>query len=237
MMRIFKIIRRKTPVENKTREYLKYAILEVILVMAGILLALQINNWNEERKDKIKEKSLLDDLIENLEINIHLLFEGLEIDKKAIQSSEIILDIIRNNKQYSDSLDVHFQNSRIVKHPYLSNSAFEAIENEGFYIIRSKELRKEIINLFDNTYPSMTREISLIDETVIKPTMQMFMIDNFEQINNRSVPNDFNRLLDNQQYINILTINMSLQTWFKNQRNHSLNETERLLQHIKNELN
>ena len=36
--------------ENKTGKYLKYAIGEIVLVVIGILIALQINNWNEERK-------------------------------------------------------------------------------------------------------------------------------------------------------------------------------------------
>jgi len=44
--------------ENKTSKYLKYAIGEIALVMIGILLALQVNNWNENRKDKLKEKDL-----------------------------------------------------------------------------------------------------------------------------------------------------------------------------------
>ena len=42
--------------ENKTGKYFKYAFGEIILVVIGILIALQINNWNENRKNKIKEK-------------------------------------------------------------------------------------------------------------------------------------------------------------------------------------
>ena len=41
--------------KNKLGKYLKYAIAEIILVMVGILLAVQVNNWNENRKSKIKE--------------------------------------------------------------------------------------------------------------------------------------------------------------------------------------
>lgn len=44
--------------ENKTFQYLKYAMGEIILVVIGILIALQINNWNENRKDRLKEKEL-----------------------------------------------------------------------------------------------------------------------------------------------------------------------------------
>ena len=54
--------------KNKTGKYLKYAIGEIVLVVFGILIALQINNWNENRKAEAKERKLLielkDDLIE-----------------------------------------------------------------------------------------------------------------------------------------------------------------------------
>lgn len=54
--------------ENKTSKYLKYAIGEIVLVVIGILIALQINNWNESRKDRITEQKILNILHQNLTI-------------------------------------------------------------------------------------------------------------------------------------------------------------------------
>ena len=48
--------------QNKTSKYFKYAIGEVVLVVIGILIALQINNWNENRKDGVKEQIILKSL-------------------------------------------------------------------------------------------------------------------------------------------------------------------------------
>jgi hypothetical protein len=42
--------------KNKTGKYFKYAIGEIVLVMIGILLALQVSNWNQERKDRIRKR-------------------------------------------------------------------------------------------------------------------------------------------------------------------------------------
>jgi hypothetical protein len=58
MLTFFRKIRKKLANDNKPLKYMRYALGEILLVMIGILLALQVNNWNEERKDRIKEKEL-----------------------------------------------------------------------------------------------------------------------------------------------------------------------------------
>jgi hypothetical protein len=50
MIKLFKKIRQNLLLENKTSKYFKYAIGEIVLVVIGILIALQINNWNENKK-------------------------------------------------------------------------------------------------------------------------------------------------------------------------------------------
>ena len=50
MLKFFRSIRRQLLNENKTGKYFRYAIGEILLVVIGILIALQINNWNEGRK-------------------------------------------------------------------------------------------------------------------------------------------------------------------------------------------
>ena len=50
MINFFRKIRRKLADDNKPIKYMRYAVGEIVLVMVGILLALQVNNWNEERK-------------------------------------------------------------------------------------------------------------------------------------------------------------------------------------------
>ena len=69
MIKFFRKIRQNLLSEGKTAKYLKYAIGEIILVVIGILIALQINNWNESIKQAIAERefitSLKNDLIQD----------------------------------------------------------------------------------------------------------------------------------------------------------------------------
>lgn len=68
MIKFFRKIRQNLLMENKTGKYFKYAIGEIILVVIGILIALGINNWNENRKDSIQEEIVLRSLLENLHL-------------------------------------------------------------------------------------------------------------------------------------------------------------------------
>ena len=62
MIKFFRTIRFNLMSKNKTGKYFKYAIGEIVLVMIGILLALQVNDWNEQRKINSQEQELLEGL-------------------------------------------------------------------------------------------------------------------------------------------------------------------------------
>lgn len=66
MAKIFRNIRQKLLVENRVTRYLLYALGEIILVVIGILIALQINNWNEFRKERKREEMYLNSLKSDL---------------------------------------------------------------------------------------------------------------------------------------------------------------------------
>ena len=66
MIKFFRHIRKSLLMENRTSKYFKYAIGEIILVVIGILIALQINTWNQNRIYLKIEKQLLSELLENL---------------------------------------------------------------------------------------------------------------------------------------------------------------------------
>ena len=80
MIKFFRHIRQSLIMENKTGssakasakagKYLKYAIGEIILVVIGILIALQINNWNEQRKIRQSEQDILNNLKETTDTNV-----------------------------------------------------------------------------------------------------------------------------------------------------------------------
>ncbi|MDR9416708.1 MAG: DUF6090 family protein, partial [Gracilimonas sp.] len=71
MLRFFRTIRKKLIEEDNIRTYLLYAIGEILLVVIGILIALQVNNWNETRKNKQLEQTYYENLIRDLKSQLN----------------------------------------------------------------------------------------------------------------------------------------------------------------------
>lgn len=98
MIKFFRRIRQNLLSEGKTGKYFKYAIGEVVLVVIGILIALQVNNWNEQRKQKQNYLNIIriiknDLMIDTLNINQVIgYYEELEYAFLLSKNDTIILD-------------------------------------------------------------------------------------------------------------------------------------------------
>lgn len=85
MIKFFRHIRQSMINQNRTKKYLLYAIGEIILVVIGILIALQINNWNEARKVNLGVDTQLRSMKKELQQDIVFYQDLIENDKKRIE--------------------------------------------------------------------------------------------------------------------------------------------------------
>jgi len=147
MLKFFRRIRRKLINEGNLKRYLIYAIGEILLVMIGILLALQINNWNEDRKEKQFEKNLLLELRENLQSDISLNILQISTQNAHIDHIEELINHLHSNLPYSDTLNfirvVYFESYQV------NRSAYESLKSRGFEKLSSKELKRELSRYYD----------------------------------------------------------------------------------------
>lgn len=98
MIKFFRKIRQNLLRENKTGKYFKYAIGEIILVVIGILIALQINNWNENRNEKKSLKILTENLHNEFATNLKELETDLIRIKRKISAGNELLTYFGKEK-------------------------------------------------------------------------------------------------------------------------------------------
>jgi len=100
MIKFFRRIRQKLLSANKFSKYLIYALGEIFLVVIGILIALQINNWNEYRKERILEDSLLEKMSDNIKDDIDQYEKVLTVEANYRIQIDSFLTVIRNPTKY-----------------------------------------------------------------------------------------------------------------------------------------
>ena len=150
MIQFFRKIRQSLIMENNTSKYLKYAIGEIILVVIGILIALQINNWNEHRKERDQSIFYHEQLINDLEIVIESLNNDIKWAKTVkteINRATLILDQGIANDSTLKILDFALGNYFRLNRELPEITSYEEMKSSGqLKLIYNKSLRKEIAN-------------------------------------------------------------------------------------------
>ena len=163
MIKFFRKIRYDLMNQNKTSKYLKYAIGEIILVMIGILLALQVNNWNTNRTQKQKENLLLTDLNKEFKINKTQLDSVLKAHYSSMKSSTYLLSRlpIKNvKKENLDSLGYHIWNHKTFTFNPSSGVTSSIMNSSSINIISNIELRQLLVGWNDLLLDYQEEEIS-----------------------------------------------------------------------------
>jgi hypothetical protein len=126
---------------GKTGKYFKYAIGEIILVVIGILIALQINNWNEYRKDRVKEQAVLRQIKGEYQNNLKQLESKIHIREIIINSSQKIISYIDNSQGVPED-SILFNLSRGSYRPTFDPIKNDIISSNKLSLIKNDSLRK-----------------------------------------------------------------------------------------------
>jgi len=164
MIKFFRNIRRRLLTEGKTGKYVKYAIGEIALVVIGILIALQINNWNEKRKINTLELKALQEIASDLQEDLSSLENDIALNLRGLKSATIIRESLDNNPYYHDSLAIHFGRLDFNTTYTVKTSGFDNLKNLGFQIIANDSLRKSITDLYASEYSFLKEREELSEQ-------------------------------------------------------------------------
>jgi len=161
MIKFFRQIRKTLLMENKTSKYLKYAIGEIVLVVIGILIALQINIWNENRKARLNEKAILNSLKEELNSTLQELKRDLKVQNNYKQSTENVYTYIQNKPKLVDSMYKDFYNIAGLESTFPKTSVYKSLISGNIEIVRSDTLRKLITDIYETLYPRIISKVNI----------------------------------------------------------------------------
>ena len=151
MIKFFRKIRQNLISEGKTLKYLKYAIGEIVLVVIGILIALAVNNWNQERKDNSLGKEYLLRIHSDLILDT-INFKGIITSNNKLREEikgflVTLYDGIDNIEQVQNMSDIYDRALDQVFSP--NNNTYKGMISSGTLgLIQNLELKEEIIDLY-----------------------------------------------------------------------------------------
>ena len=180
MIKFFRKIRLELMEQNKTAKYFKYAIGEIILVVIGILIALQINNWNNNKINRSESNELNQRLLAEVNTNIDLGLKKMEQIENMIKSSKGILDLfnIPLTNKTSKTLDsLVYIVIEGVKIEYVTGTLGEGLNTGKVALLDSKILKSKLYGLPSNI--EYVREYDKTFSDYATHYLQPFLYKNF----------------------------------------------------------
>ncbi|WP_406682981.1 DUF6090 family protein [Seonamhaeicola sp. MEBiC1930] len=229
MIKFFRNIRKKLLNEGNTSKYLKYAFGEIILVVIGILIALQINNWNENRKQTAEEIRLLENLKVSLLRDTGQLSRFIVLQRRIPKSANLILEYLEKDLPYQDSLKTHFGNTTNLFIWNHDKSGYETIQSKGMHVITNEYLRRKISSYYaiveesHSKYMDMYQDFLLTSINEILKTrfdqiwegnaMEFYKNFSYESPISKMTPLDFESLKSDQEYLFFLKTISNFYDW------------------------
>lgn len=232
MIKFFRKIRQNLLMKNKTGKYFKYAVGEIVLVVIGILIAIQINNWNEQNKiDKI-ENTYLTRLIQDLDDNITSWEKLIKNEEKRFEGTKQFIKF-GLNKNIDSVLNVlpHFNIIGRWDDLTMNQVTFDEMKSSGKLDIISNDSIKISLLQLDQVYKKVfernaTRKAGhkkYIDDPItdVLNTLNFVVLDNAlsdlhpknynkEELESylESFRSDFFELFNNQRFMNAVVTSM-----------------------------
>ena len=152
MLTFLRKIRKSLIESSSARKYMLYAIGEILLVMIGILLAMQVNNWNEFRKSKNRLKSHYHELLEELTFDLEMINEHLINLERIDQEGMYVRAFLQNSSEHVDTFRLieAFLSAGYYAGFDASRVAYDNLVNSGeINLIENDEL-KRLLSVFHN---------------------------------------------------------------------------------------
>jgi len=159
MIKFFRKIRQRLLNENRFSKYLLYATGEIVLVVIGILIALQINNWNENKKQQKEVQNALMEIKNDLILDQMVLHEALNRKNEEYDKQQRVIDILDHKKEMVQDFDKLLGHLMLKRNVEFTKNGFDLLKDMGIGKIEDDDFRIKLTSYYDLSLPRIQAEI------------------------------------------------------------------------------
>lgn len=168
MIKFFRHIRQGLIKENKIGKYLKYAIGEIVLVVIGILIALQINNWNVNQIEKSQEKTYYVNIKRQIGEDKNAILANIDYNNRFLRQFEVAITIIEeNDRSMMDSLAKISLNLTEFSDFHRQSNIYETMVNSGEIKLLNNQEIIEALQQLEEKYIFINKLEDLHSQAVV----------------------------------------------------------------------
>ena len=245
MIRLFGQLRNRALTKEKSIRYVSYALGEVILIVVGILIAVQINNWNEARGLRKLEVQSLEAISAALEQSRQNLIANRDGEARWLGYSQSILDHLDTCQPYRAELDQAFGSYFWTSKAELAVGAYEQLKSNGLSLVSNADLRNRITHMFEIRFPKTLSENQSWDDKLLVAAIypehvklfRKYFPDGWSVLEDEYArPLDYPALCENETFKNVLAEIVALRQFNLATTGQTLQEIEDLHTAIRAEL-
>jgi len=211
MLRVFRKLRQHLLDQNKFSRYLLYAIGEILLVVIGILIALQVDTWNKGRELRAEELELLKNFKASLAKDIVYMQGSKTTYEKARNSLDFLIDYMEQDLPYVDSLKYHFANITFDWGLQYDFSTYQVLKSKDLNLISNDSLRSDLVTYYEyaqglglrlaNRYSRIIEDAS---KTILSRHFDQMWEVRIDDLQGEMIPFDYQALKQDRQFMYFL---------------------------------
>ena len=209
MITLFRRIRPKLIDSGSVTKYLLYASGEILLVVIGILIALQVNNWNETNKMHKQINSTLVEIREDLaqdQMELESMITILEADLAAQRN---IINTLEQKADFTAQTHKDLGRVMLLRRTVLNENGYSLLKELGISELKSKELRNMIVDYYERKTQEVLSEIA-DDKVEFENTWIEYVRKNFKnwKFGELAVPNNEDEIRKGNYFLTMMRINL-----------------------------
>lgn len=210
MIKFFRNIRRKLLDNHKIGQYLKYAIGEILLVVIGIIIALQFNNWNENRQLKVKIASALLEIREDLAQDTVALKQCLNTRRLDLGAQKRVIRVLQEKQPFTEQVYQDLSRVMLKRTVYLLRNGFDLLQEIGLSNLDDKVLRNALAEYYGKNQVDIGVEIN-DDKFEFEEVWLPYVRDKFKEwdFDKIAIPISDEAVLNDASLLTSLKMNLS----------------------------